>query len=130
MRDSTATTTVLSIFSLTTRPWRTLRRPRSCSAPAVGLSTCSILDLSLGQLALPDVRQDAGDLLPPLADGLRVVQVPRRVTDAVLEQLLPGFPQLALQFHHAEVPERIALFLPTHCPEPPLPARGRLPPAP
>src|SRR6478672_532028 len=125
-RSSTATTTVLSILSLTTRPSRVLRcdvRTFSlmpslslmptflCSSPASLRSSLagarcdarSCRDLLLAgchrqaELPLPQDRVDPRDVVPDGAQSPVVVQLPGRHLEPQVEQFLLGLPEPGLQ---------------------------------
>src|SRR5262249_18697923 len=99
-RSSTATTTVLSILSLTTRPSRILRYLRVsvfCSVIA-GLLRGLLGQHDDAELALPHHGVDAGDLPLHFAQPSVRLELARRSLEAEVEQLLLGLLQLGDQF--------------------------------
>src|SRR5512139_498109 len=97
-RSSTATTTVLSILSLTTRPSRTLRFPRSCVwSVIVGFLHGLLGDGHDAELPLPHHGVDASDLALHGLQSPVALQLAGGGLETKVEQLFLRLLQLAGQ---------------------------------
>src|SRR5690606_13734808 len=112
-RRSTATTTVFDILSLTTRPTRVLRRPRSCS----WFWSCVS---AIVQLPLTQDRAHPRDVPPQRLDQARVLELLRRTAETQSEQLLACVRNSVLDLLDREIPDLRRLHS-----APPSPARSR-----
>src|SRR4051812_11026476 len=93
---STATTTVLSILSLTTVPTLVRRRVSCANSSIITLRSAA----RASGLPATDLRlagQHPRDVLANLAQPVAVGKLPGRLLEAQVEQLLPQLGQLALE---------------------------------